>query len=201
VSDTNATPFRRFPWVQLVFCIACLTMTTWTWMRYSYAWEVDVKTIADYDTSGSMTRPGSRRFDHRFLSIRGTVVALRPALPMITATGDISQISSAKFIRLADPADENATVSILTEAHGGLTVGSVEACIGRHVACDGRMMLKLESDWVLVEIDATASRFTGASIAGLVVGAMGCFIFGLYLRAWLRERKALASQPMQDMIV
>jgi hypothetical protein len=45
-----------------------------------------------------------------------------------------------------------------------------------------------------------ASRFTGASVAGLVVGAMGCFIFALYLRRWLRERKALASQPGQDMI-
>jgi hypothetical protein len=39
-----------------------------------------------------------------------------------------------------------------------------------------------------------------ASIAGLVVGAMGCFIFGLYLRRWLVERKALASQPGQDML-
>jgi hypothetical protein len=41
---------------------------------------------------------------------------------------------------------------------------------------------------------------TGASIAGLADGVMGCFIFGLYLRAWLRERKALASDPPQDMI-
>ncbi|MHC5054373.1 MAG: hypothetical protein ACYTKD_06610 [Planctomycetota bacterium] len=45
-----------------------------------------------------------------------------------------------------------------------------------------------------------ASRLTGTSIAGLVVGAMGCFIFGLYLRRWLIDRKALASQPGQDMI-
>jgi len=51
-----------------------------------------------------------------------------------------------------------------------------------------------------VYLDGTGSRFHGASIAGLVVGAMGCFIFGLYLRRWLRERKALASQPKQDMI-
>ncbi len=44
------------------------------------------------------------------------------------------------------------------------------------------------------------SRLHGASISGLVVGAMGCFIFGLYLRGWLRERKALARAPGQDMI-
>ncbi|MHC4253463.1 MAG: hypothetical protein ACYS9X_30465 [Planctomycetota bacterium] len=37
---------------------------------------------------------------------------------------------------------------------------------------------------VVVLVDTTASRFTGASIAGLVVGAMGCFIFGLHVRRW-----------------
>jgi hypothetical protein len=30
---------------------------------------------------------------------------------------------------------------------------------------------------------------------------MGLFIFSLYLRSWLRERKALASEPQQEMIV
>jgi len=42
----------------------------------------------------------------------------------------------------------------------------------------------------LAIIDTTASRLHPTSIAGLVVGAMGCFILGLYLRRWLRERKA-----------
>ncbi|MHC5053820.1 MAG: hypothetical protein ACYTKD_03770 [Planctomycetota bacterium] len=41
-------------------------------------------------------------------------------------------------------------------------------------------------------VDTTASRFHAASIGGIVVGAMWCFIFGLYLRRWLRERKAAA---------
>jgi hypothetical protein len=43
------------------------------------------------------------------------------------------------------------------------------------------------------------SRLHGAYVAGLVVGAMGCFIFGLYLRRWLRERKALAASLERDM--
>ena len=42
-------------------------------------------------------------------------------------------------------------------------------------------------------VRAEASRFHAASVAGIVVGAMGCFVFGLYLRRWLRERKARAS--------
>jgi hypothetical protein len=51
-----------------------------------------------------------------------------------------------------------------------------------------------------LQLFTTQGRFHPGTIAGLVVGAMGVFIFGLYLRAWLRERKALASQPGQDMI-
>ncbi len=42
---------------------------------------------------------------------------------------------------------------------------------------------------VSVRIDTDASRFTGASIAGLVVGAMGVFVFTVALRLWLRERR------------
>jgi hypothetical protein len=37
--------------------------------------------------------------------------------------------------------------------------------------------------------DTTASRFHPASVAGLVVGAMGLFVFGTALRQYLRERK------------
>ena len=36
-------------------------------------------------------------------------------------------------------------------------------------------------------MDASVVRF---AVAGIVVGLMGCFVFGLYLRRWLRERKA-----------
>jgi len=50
-----------------------------------------------------------------------------------------------------------------------------------------------------ISIDTTASRFHSGSIAGLVVVAMGCFIFGLYLRVWLRERKARAGEPQREM--
>ena len=40
VTNTESTsPFRCFPWIQLVFCIACLTMTGYAWMRYSYCWQ------------------------------------------------------------------------------------------------------------------------------------------------------------------
>jgi hypothetical protein len=41
VANAEPTPvFRRFPWIQFVFCLACLSMTAWAWMRYSYAWDM-----------------------------------------------------------------------------------------------------------------------------------------------------------------
>lgn len=46
----------------------------------------------------------------------------------------------------------------------------------------------------LVIVDTTASRFTGASIAGLVVGAMGVFVFTVALRHWLRERRSFREE-------
>jgi len=39
-------------------------------------------------------------------------------------------------------------------------------------------------------VDTTASRFHPASIGGLVVGAMGVFVFAVYMREWLRARRA-----------
>jgi hypothetical protein len=39
-----------------------------------------------------------------------------------------------------------------------------------------------------------------ATAWSVVVGAMGYFIFGLYLRWCLTEREALARQPERDMI-
>jgi len=91
----DRSPFRRFPWVQLVFCLACLTMAAWTWLRTG-------------------ERPSPRRHgEHR-----------------------------------------------------------------------GRREHSLA---VLSVLSASVVRF---AVDGLVVGAMGVFIFGLYLRRWVKERRA-----------
>ncbi|MHC4199441.1 MAG: hypothetical protein ACYSU0_05570 [Planctomycetota bacterium] len=43
-------------------------------------------------------------------------------------------------------------------------------------------------------LDTTASRFHGATIAGLVVGAMGVFVFTVALRHWLGERRRFREE-------
>jgi hypothetical protein len=106
----------RFPFVAALLCAACLGAAVWTWMIYSYAWDVTPANVAD------------DRFPdwaHRYVALRG---------------------------------DE---------------------------LLHGRVVEYPEG----LAVDTTASRFHGASIAGLVVGAMGVFVFSVALRHWLGERR------------
>ena len=43
-------------------------------------------------------------------------------------------------------------------------------------------------------VDAVASRCHGGTIAGLVVGAMGAFVFTVALRHWLGERRKFREE-------
>ena len=60
---------------------------------------------------------------------------------------------------------------------------------GAYVCVHGRFCL-FDTALDTLSLDTTASRFHPASVASLVVAAMGVFVFGLYLRSWLHERKA-----------
>jgi len=187
------SPFRRFPWVQLAFCLACLTMTAWTWMRYSYAWEFSRSDcerarlyIGVYDgrQTAHVFRP---RWPYgRYTVVRGTATepfgVLENGVYYIHAPGDDEILAT---VRLHEPADAPV---------GGKTMdGESKAFCGRLTAPwheAGPFIATSNRFASLLVIDTTASRFHPASIAGIVVGAMGCLIFGLYLRRWLRERRA-----------
>ncbi len=54
----------------------------------------------------------------------------------------------------------------------------------------GRVVIDDAMGSAFLCIDVTASRWTGASVAGLVVGAMGVFVFVAALRHWLGLRGA-----------
>jgi hypothetical protein len=64
-----------------------------------------------------------------------------------------------------------------------------EAIIAGRIVFENR--LGFGSDELIV--DATRGRFHAASIAGLVVGAMGAFVFTVALKHWLGERRAHAA--------
>jgi hypothetical protein len=181
-----------FPWIQLVFCLACLSMAAWTWMRYSYVWDLSASYIHDRTEliyngewpAGACVRVEAEWSDRgawRALVLAGSGSADVPV--DATGTADIHGIATARWGRVG--------VDYIQDP-GGLPIGYEHA---RHVLTPegyGRFV------WPCVTVGA--GRFTGESVAGLVVGAMGVFIFGLYLRRWLVERKALASEPQRDMI-
>jgi len=56
-----------------------------------------------------------------------------------------------------------------------------------------------EDFWFLF-VDTSYGRISPESVAGQVVGAMGLMILGLYLRRWLRARKAFAGESPEGMI-
>ena len=187
MSDSTPSPFRRFPWLQLAFCIACLTATAWTWTRYSGCWRMGP---SDPQTAFSDVVYGSGRvWSDRFVEATGRVASPEyfPVGSMDEDEWDPLRRPSLPFwlclLDLGEPGDKRGRVGVIVLE---------EVNVGSKLTLRGRLRDSFGGTNVLW-IDATASRFHGASIAGLVVGAMGCFIFGLYLRRWLRKRKAAAD--------
>ncbi len=190
---TDTSPFRRFPWVQLVFCVACLSMAAWTWMRYSYAWDVDIRLFQDSGASHPKNEP---RFADRYVRI----VGLDEVKKLWSPNGPRGSALLCYAV-----ADDYLTGRLSVEYGSGHPLDRPTTDSTQHLQLKELVGRFRRYEYVSLgkkffTLDAAASRFHPASIAGLVVGAMGCFIFGLYLRGWLRERKALASQPEQDMI-
>jgi len=165
MNDASPSPFRRFPWVQLAFCLACLTMTAWTWMRYSYAWEVTPGALANADINSLLDR---------------YVQVGAGNAPVVHAEGD-----GGSYWRATASDDKGQVCVVLSDAPILELPASVSRFCGRVSARKCRARIELP-----FAIDARKSRFHPASVAGIVVGAMGCFIFGLYLRRWLRDRKS-----------
>ncbi len=200
MTEPEPTPvFRRFPYVQLGFCLACLSMAGWTWMRYSYAWDMVPSHLTEAEDRMEQGRwPGEawvRLRGQMWWQETGAVHEQRHQPP--PATPQTGQ--SLAWCRVADSA-ASSPVAVLAHRvaeteYPSEFVGRATYRLSGFMGPDAQSLMP-----VFVTVDTTASRFHPASVAGLVVGAMGVFIFGLYLRGWLRERKALASEPTQDMI-
>jgi hypothetical protein len=201
--ETSAEPapaFARFPWIQLVFCVACLSMVAWTWMRFSYAHNITTSALETTELSTEPVEPISFLLTQKEDGSEEKVFIL----PNISLIGHYVELHADGSGSLP------ATAMIKMESSPGF-VHTTQ--LRRGTLTKGRVIWirfnpPVNPCWgdspygkPCLGINTLASRFHGASIAGLVIGVMGCFIFGLYLRSWLRERKALACEPPQDMIV
>jgi len=169
MAQSPAEPDRRpprFPYVAALLCAACVGAAVWTWMRYSYAWQMSPSQLACFN----MGDVGLSRFrtTHvgRYVSVEGCYNSHGKHGPPF----------------LTESSRGDSVVSILGNTPGHETTPGRYRVTGR-VRMDHRH---------LAGIDTDASLFHGASIAGLVVGAMGVFVFSVALRHWLRERRAAA---------
>jgi hypothetical protein len=149
----------------------------WTWMRFSYPWQVPSDSFYDFESwnhAPSTAPPPNRALLERYVELRGAAYDPRTNRPGL-------EEAAARSIRV----DSCASWVLLTDR------AAADDAIGRKVVLTGRVLPAkghAGAGYPFI-VDTTASRFHGASIAGLVVGAMGVFVFTIALQHWLKERR------------
>jgi hypothetical protein len=204
-------------------------MTAWTWMRYSYCWILDGGTLGEIAgcPRGAMVA-ADYGYEGRFVRLCGAPTRLfgsskyRGAIWLDGAPlfWFVAVRRSPKDVRVvAVPSRDEWELSGIPVLSKPYWEHCRQVVYGRVTFAPQENRWKTRSGGVVVVTGPTCSssrpwteksrvpltvdvggRWHPASVGGLAVGAMGVFIFGLYLRAWLRERKALAGEPPRDMI-
>jgi len=172
MGDPNSHARPCFPWVALALCLASLAAAAWLWMRYSYRWDVAGKDLPQL-------RPATLYYTYWIADLSA---AEEPPLAgrYVRFHGELVGGADPCFFKV-------------TDSHGAfawLLVRGEDFPAKHHWAqreFDGRIVL-VSADRPVPEgfpvIDITAGRFTGASIAGLVVGAWGAFVFVAAFLHW-----------------
>jgi hypothetical protein len=135
-------------------------------MRYSYAWELSVGDLS------SARRRGALSLQDYYVRVEG-------------------QHKAAPDVLLYDPTDTGQFVGVYRNGHFVRADLERPTYYGRVFTLGDETILDVAH---VVGIDVGTSRFTGASIAGLVVGAMGVFVFTVALRHWLGERRRFRGE-------
>ncbi|MHC4202526.1 MAG: hypothetical protein ACYSU0_21250 [Planctomycetota bacterium] len=168
--DDPAKP-PRFPYIAALLCAGCLGAAGWTWMRYSWAWEVTPRRLWELKRQGG--HRGHYPPEGLYVQVRGNLRTLEDG-----------------FELLGEPNQPYAEIQVWRPKevpHPGKT--PVLVLKGRFSTMD-----RLGGGYMNPLVDATASRFHGASVTGLVVGAMGVFVFAVALRHWLGERRRFREE-------
>jgi hypothetical protein len=169
----NGSRRPRFPFVGALLCAACLAAAAWTWMMYSYCWNVSLKDVANDPIVLLKRQLG------RYERVEGVCL------------GRWSRANCGGLL-VADHVDPTVAYEIVIKGEGMPAVAT-----GDRLVFTGRMDPFVTVDDPLCgTMDISGSRFTGASIAGLVVGAMGVFVFAVALRHWFEERRRFREEPM-----
>ncbi len=186
MSDDPIKP-SRFPLVAALLCAACVGAAAWTWMRYSYCWEVKLDEFWHGERNDNQPdRPVTPDYHLLDRYIR-TRIRVGESWSVGTRRGGRGSFYHVHYV-----------LDGRGPAH--LLYGGADDLAGSEITVEGRAC-QLPEDvrpGIPIEtwpsIDTTASRFHGASIAGLVVGAMGVFVFTVALRHWLGERRRFREE-------
>ena len=153
----------RFPYVAALLCAACAGAAGWLCVEQCLRTDID-----------SVVSPPSWRLTiGRYVRIKGVVKRL---------WDDDEQLGIRRLLIEIEGRQIGEMLVILPWR-------SVPPPVGKAVVFSGRAY-HLAQGYFRVVLYADEGRFTGASIAGLVVGAMGVFVFGAALRHWLERRRS-----------
>ena len=174
-------------------------------MRYSYCWPL---AASDYDAvisdalliarkaeagEGSLFQKAARAaaaspLYGRYVVVEGRADPIFPKSDMElagdTATGGHYVVAWA----------DGGAVPIVVSDTARVPAHQEEVVLSGRVVLDPAWGSMSDMPMHLFFVDSTASRFHPASISGLVVGAMGVLVFAVYLRHWLKERRAFGEQ-------
>ncbi|MHC4253723.1 MAG: hypothetical protein ACYS9X_31800 [Planctomycetota bacterium] len=171
---TGAEPapvFRRFPWLQLVFCLACLSTTAWTWMMAPpprpVAPNEDIQEMEGQYVTMEVEPWMKDSFSNAF--VREHVFPDGPRYGYV-------------FLDKPPPEWSNRVAGRVRRFRYYPDVP--ELLLGTCVHFGDGFVLHLSAK--------PDDGWHPAAVPGLAVGAMGCFIFGLCLRRWLKSRREAA---------
>ncbi|MHC4248869.1 MAG: hypothetical protein ACYS9X_07050 [Planctomycetota bacterium] len=185
---TPEHPGPRFPWGPALLAAASVVLAAWLWMRYSYAWAVTPSRLRREAGFASSRKQSWDRAYARLEGARGIYLEFRPRV-------DVARIRVGELVR-EETNGKTVTWSAFTWSLPHID-HAVAVTIPRRDMPEpfrrdewtGRVEAPSSSSSV-PGLDATAGRLTPESVAGLVVGAWGTFVFAMYLRRWLASRRA-----------
>jgi len=188
----------RFPFVAAILCAACLSAAAWTWMRYSYAWDVPLSELSEDSHTGRLVNMVAHV--ERNEGSPGTTDYVSVHFTDFTDSGGSFPCPKGRMLwNVLRPPDSGQVPGPDVSRETGMWAVT-DAVLAEHtsIRLEGRCWgfdlsttgPVFPQDAIGIAIDTTASRFHGASIAGLVVGAMGVFVFTVALRHWLNQRRA-----------
>ncbi len=176
MSDDPAKP-PRFPIVGALLCAACLGAAGYLWMRYSYCWEAAAPAMAANERSWVLryVQFSPEDVKRNFKPSYDGTPLLRFREPVAGCRGEDTTVTVRLWPR---------GVASASRARGRLSAPRYFPRVNHHSG-------SADTFW---DLNLRASRFHGASVAGLVVGAMGVFVFTVALRHWLGERRRFREE-------